>query len=139
VPSLHLRFDMLLAALPPAQELDIAQLYLPSPDGGSPYRTYVSIYLGQGELITDKGQSADFALPADGNWHNYRLDLKLAPSLSFDLYVDAPHAAGAPAAQVDEAAPFGASAQVTFGLGISAYGPCGAVKAAFDDVVFQAP
>jgi hypothetical protein len=139
VQSLHLRFDMLLAVLTAAQEIDFVTLYLPNPDGGAAYRTYLTIQSGQGQLYTDQGMSADFPFPADGKWHDYRLDLTLGQSLSFDLYVDDPDGGGAPAAHITETAPFGASAQSSFALGISAYGPSGSVRANIDNVVFEAP
>jgi hypothetical protein len=137
VSTVHLQFDMELVTYSTANEIDFATLYMPPPDGGAAYRTYVSVNSSQARLYSDQGNSANFSLPGPGAFHNYRLDLSLSGTLTFRLYIDDPNATGAPAAQLSEPAPFGATPGASFILGTNVYGTSAAVQANFDNVVFN--
>jgi hypothetical protein len=136
--TLRLQFDMDVVTLSNAQEIDLAVFYLPPPGDAGPYRTYMVILSGQGEITTDQGTSSPFSFPSDGAFHNYRLDLALSASdLTFDLYLDDADAGSAPVAHVSEAPPFAASVNASFGLGPQVYGTSGPVQVNYDNVIFD--
>jgi hypothetical protein len=127
-----LQFDMQLQEYQTGQEIDFGSLTMDDPNGGPQIRSYVIVQAsGKPELSLYNGstyQYAQYNLPLDGQWHTYRLDLDLDPSLRSRLFVD-----DAQVADVPHTASFTSSPKASFYLGPTVVPPSNAVRIALDN------
>jgi hypothetical protein len=130
--AVSLRFDMKILALTAAKEVDFVSLHLQAANGDD-LATYVEADETQSGVLSiallSGFEATPFALPADGQWHTYAVDLSAAPSSLATVAVD-----DGPAIGVVLPGSF-VPTKATLFLGPAVYPPANSVRVAFDNVL----
>jgi hypothetical protein len=136
--GLTMQFQLRLVEYTVGQKIDFGALFFYGPDAAL-LRTYVGVAPGgKGNLYADNGSSStnrDFSIPADGEWHQYRLDYDIDPLPVARIFVDD---AAEPSAMITITATFTSSTKATFYLGPTITPPSKPLRIAIDDVTVTA-
>jgi hypothetical protein len=129
-----LRFSMQILTVSAGQEVDFVGVSLSDSTGAELNGYVVQDKGGSGSLTIEDPSTSDegtFGLPADGQWHTYRIDIDAGPKRAA-LFLDG---ATQPTATIGLPGDF-TPTNATLIVGPTVYRPSQHVRVAYDDVVF---